>query len=606
MARKKTEILSLETETIKRRLKVMDLFAIGYGDLGSSIYYALGITALYALGATPIALALAGFVFICTALTYAELSSTFKDSGGSASFARHAFNDLVSFIAGWGLLLDYIVTIAISAFSVGPYLSYFFPLLKDPSYQIGFTSGIILILLSINLIGVKESTRVSLVLMLFTLITQTIIVIIAGFSTFDLSVLLENMKIDSGGINSPTWPQFWKGTAMAMVAYTGIESIAQLGAETKKPQKNVPKAILLTMYILIAMYLLLSSVALSSITPQELSTTYQQDPIAGIVSKLSFGKAFLGPWIGVLAAILLFVAANAGLIGASRLSFNLGEYYQLPRFFYKLHPKFQTPCNALIIFSILSIVIVIASKGELSFLADLYNFGAMLAFTSAHISLLVLRYKHPEMERPFKIPFNITIKGKAYPIAAIIGAISTISVFILVVFTKPDGRNLGVIWMVLGTLLYFLYRKRFQLKAAGRLKIEKVKPPEFKPLDIKKIFVPIFNNKNADQIIDIAIDTAMLHQSKIVCVDFEDIPYAVPIRTQLVDLTHSKLKSWKALSESKGIEFELYTYRSHHVYEDALEITKKCSADLVISSEVEKEFLKKLRKKNKVSVWICT
>ena len=126
-----SNIPQIDKGTLKRVLGVFDLFAIGYGDLGSSIYYALGVTALFALGATPIAMILAGIVFICTALSYAEMSAAFHESGGSASYARHAFNDLVSFIAGWGLLLDYIVTIAISAFTVGPYLMTFFPALKQ-------------------------------------------------------------------------------------------------------------------------------------------------------------------------------------------------------------------------------------------------------------------------------------------------------------------------------------------------------------------------------------------------------------------------------------------------------------------------------------------
>src|ERR1700733_7745997 len=162
---------------MKRVLKVSDLFAIGYGDLGSSIYYALGVTALFALGATPIALALAGEVFICTALTYAEMTSIVHESGGSASFARHAFNDLISFIAGWGLLLDYIVTIAISAFAIAPYLSYFFPDLKHIPIQITFTIALIGILFVINVLGIKRSTRFSLVLMVLTVITQIIIII---------------------------------------------------------------------------------------------------------------------------------------------------------------------------------------------------------------------------------------------------------------------------------------------------------------------------------------------------------------------------------------------------------------------------------------------
>src|SRR5271163_2755377 len=156
----RTTAVPMHKGVLKRVLGVFDLFAVGYGDLGSSIYYALGITAVFALGATPIALTLAGIVFICTALSYAEMTSLFHESGGSASFARHAFNDLISFIAGWGLLLDYIVTIAISAFTVGPYLSYFAADLKDPTNQICFSIGVIAVLYILNFIGIKQSTRV--------------------------------------------------------------------------------------------------------------------------------------------------------------------------------------------------------------------------------------------------------------------------------------------------------------------------------------------------------------------------------------------------------------------------------------------------------------
>src|SRR3990167_4443991 len=133
----------LDRGNLHRVLNALHLFAIGYGDVGSSIYYALGVTTLYALGATPLALALAGIVFFCTVLTYAELAAAMPESGGSCSFARRAFNDLVSFIAGWALLLDYIVTIAISAYSVGPYLGIFFPVLKTTFGNIPFAMGAI-------------------------------------------------------------------------------------------------------------------------------------------------------------------------------------------------------------------------------------------------------------------------------------------------------------------------------------------------------------------------------------------------------------------------------------------------------------------------------
>ncbi|MBI3236899.1 MAG: amino acid permease, partial [Chlamydiales bacterium] len=391
---------------------VFDLFAIGYGDLGSSIYYALGITALYALGATPISLGAAGIVFICTALTYVEMTSIFHESGGSASFARHAFNDLVSFIAGWGLLLDYIVTIAISAFAVGPYLAYFYEPLYHPGVQISFSISLVFILFLMNVFGVKQSTRISLLLTTFTILVQAIVITVGFGTILDLSHIFEQMQIGVPGVNwSPSWDEFIKGTAMAMVAYTGIESIAQLAAEAQKPAKTVPRAVALTMVVLIIIYLGISIVALSAVSPHDLGTKYILNPLAGIVDALPLGKQLLSPCIAILASVVLTVAANAGLIGSSRLSFNMGEYYQLPRIFYRLQPRFRTPIVSLAFFSLVASFIILASKGKMDFLADLYNFGAMIAFTSAHLSLIVLRIKKPHLKRPFKIPFNIRIRG---------------------------------------------------------------------------------------------------------------------------------------------------------------------------------------------------
>lgn len=601
----KEKMLSLSDEPIKRSLGILDMFSIGYGDLGSSIYYALGITALYALGATPIALGLAGIVFVCTALTYAEMASCFKDSGGSASFARHAFNDLISFVAGWGLLLDYIVTIAISAFSIGPYLAYFIPELTETSFQIGLTCGFIFILFLLNLIGIKESTRVSLILTLSVLVTQTVIIGIVAFTEVNLSEFISGLKINSGGPDSPTWPQFFKGTAMAMVAYTGIESIAQLGAEAKRPQKNVPKAIVLAFYVLIAMYLGLSVVALSVLSPHELATTYQEDPIAGIVAKLPFASHVMGPWLGLLAASLLFVAANAGLIGASRLSFNLGEYYQLPRFFYKLNHRFKTPQNALIVFAILSMIIVIASKGSLTFLADLYNFGAMIAFTSAHCSLLAIRYKYPKMDRPFKIPLNITFRKKSYPISAILGALCTSSVLILVIITKPYGRNLGILWMAAGLGLYFYYRRYKKIKAAGTVAIEKVPAPSIKKLKIGRIVVLIEKEEHFNNLMKIALDTALSYNAHIYVAYTLDIPYLAPIDTQLIQMQDSKFKSWQALAESQNIHLSYHTIRARHLDSAIIDLMDEEHGDLLITADAHKKLLLKLKKAAK-KVWICS
>ncbi len=578
-------ISQLDKGPLKRVLEVKDLFAIGFGDLGSSIYYALGITAFFALGATPIALALAGLVFVCTALTYAEMSSALPESGGSASFARHAFNDLISFIAGWGLLLDYILTIAISAFAVAPYLAFLTQSLKVTSIQIGFTIGLIVILFFINARGVKHSTRISWVLTLFTLVTQFGIIVIGLIWALNLETLIDHLRINVANASwSPTWPEFWKGTAMAMVAYTGIESIAQLSAEAKSPSKTVPRAVIYVIFVLMATYIGIAMVALSTVPIHELGTTYEQDPIAGIVHYMPVGKAFLGPWVGILAAILLFVASNAGLMGASRLAFNMGEYYQLPRFFYQIHPRFRTPMISLGFFAVLAIGVILLSRGKLSFLADLYNFGAMIAFFSAHVSLIVLRIKKPELLRPFRAPLNIKIRGHKIPLTAIVGALSTFAVRCLIVITKPDGRYLGLTWMTIGIVMYFIYRRKKKFIATGQLTIEKVKVPDFKALAIQKILVPI-KNIGATETLQMACEIAKLHQAKLVILHVIEVPFSVPLDSPLPyreNIGQALLQRMEAIAREYNIEIEVEMIHSRSVVESILEIAKEQKADLIV------------------------
>ncbi|MFI5334093.1 MAG: amino acid permease [Chlamydiales bacterium] len=527
-------VTQIEKRKLRRVLNVSDLFAIGFGDLGSSIYYALGITALYALGATPIALGLAGLVFVCTALTYAELTSMFHESGGTASFARHVFNDLISFIAGWGLLFDYIITISISAFAVAPYLGFFFSGLEgNISLNIGVTIFLILLLMVINIFGVRQSTRMSFVLVTATIATQVLIIFIGFVWLLDLPGILDHLRINIPGAPlSPSWPEFWKGTAMAMVAYTGIESIAQLGAEAKTPAKTVPRAVLITMVVLVVMYLGIAITALSAISPHELGTTFVNDPIAGIVKHIPFGSEFLGAWVGVFAAFLLFTASNAGLIGASRLSFNMGEYYQLPRFFFSLHKRFRTPYVALTFFAIVSIAIVLASRGRMAFLADLYNFGAMLAFFFAHLSLIVMRIRKPGLARPFRVPLNIPFGKYSIPITAVVGCLATMSVWCLVVITKPEGRYFGFAWMTFGVCMYLYYRRKKQIAPMGQLEIQRIHLPHYQPLTIKKILVPTRGDGQTESV-QVACELARLHNATLTGVHIIEVPASMPLDAAL-------------------------------------------------------------------------
>lgn len=587
----------LDKGHLHRVLNTSGLFAIGYGDVGSSIYYALGVTTLYALGAAPLALALAGIVFFCTVLTYAELATAMPESGGSCTFARRAFNDLTSFIAGWALLLDYIVTIAISAYSVGPYLNNFFPALSTTMGNMPVTLLVLGILLGLNIIGIKESTRVSLLLCLFDIVTQLVII------TFGLILLMEllNPAAFLGHLQqlwlhlqigvadsawSPTWPGFWKGVGMAMVAYIGVESIAQLAGEARRPNRTVPRAMVSAMITLFVLYFGISTIALTALTPQELTTTYLEDPIAGIAASMPFGREYLAPWVGLLGGTILFIAANAGLIGASRLTFAMSEHFTLPRLFYRLHPKFKTPYVSLVAFTLLAAVVVLWA-GHLTHIADLYNFGAMLSFALAHLSLLGLRVREPDLERPFRVGWNIRLGRFEFPLTAILGLLGTAAVWVDVILTKPTGRTLGFAWMGAGIGLYLWYRRRQKLPAAARLEIEKLTVPGYKDVTIRKILVPAISSA-APETIQFAAKLAKPHGAQVTAFHVIEIPPSLPLDTffpEKLALADSIMEQAQAIGREYEVPIDAQIKQARFAGETIVEEAKEGGYDLIILSD---------------------
>ncbi|MBI2094165.1 MAG: universal stress protein [Candidatus Omnitrophica bacterium] len=589
-----SRVTVLDRGNLHRVLNTPQLFAIGYGDVGSSIYYALGVTTLYALGAVPLALALAGVVFFCTVLTYTELTTAMPESGGSCSFARHAFNDLVSFIAGWALLLDYIVTIAISAYSIGPYLSNFIPALKSSVGNVPFTLGILGVLLGLNVLGIKESTRVSLLLCIFDIATQLAIIglglvllmqIAQPAQFFEhLQQLWNHMQIGVPGMaSSPTWPQFWKGVGMAMVAYIGIESISQLAGEARHPDKTLPRATISTMITLFVLYFGVSTIALTALTPQELTTGYLEDPIAGIAASMPFGREYLAPWVGLLGATILFVAANAGLIGASRLTFAMSEHFTLPRLFYRLHPRFKTPYVSLIAFTLIAGLIVMGAR-NLTHIAELYNFGAMLSFALAHLSLLGLRVRQPGLPRPFKIGWNIHIGRFELPFTALLGFLGTTAVWVDVIFTKPAGRNLGFLWMGVGLLSYFWYRHQQKLPAAARLQIERLQVPGYQPVSVQKILVPI-TSAHTNDVMQFAAKLAKTHGAEVTALTVIEIPPTLPLDTffpEKLAIADSLMEQAQAIGREYELPVDAQVKQARFAGETIVEIAKEGNYDLVI------------------------
>ena len=449
---------------LKRVLGVSALFSAGYGNVGSSIYYALGIVALVAMGATPIVLGIAGILFIFTALTYAEGTAMLPEAGGSASFARHGFNDAAGFIAGWALMLSYIVTISISAFTIPPYLGFFWePFKGDPIICTVTSMGIVVLLMLINIFGVKETSLLNIGAAILDITTQVSLVIIGFIFLFNPPVLFHRI-ID----NWPTPGNLIFGIALASIAYTGIETMSQMAEETKQPEKKVPKALIMMIVTVLVIFAGISLISLSAMTPQELATDWSRDPVAGIAASLPIGLLcdILKPLIALLAGTILLIATNAGLIGISRLAFSLGAHKLQPSILSRVHHRFKTPYISIILFSMIALVILTPgffAANVFENMGALYAFGSLLAFMFAHASILSLRVKKPELERPFKLGWNIRIKGREMPISTIIGLLATTTIWIIILITQPYCRWVGIIWMAAGFIIYCLYRRKEHL-----------------------------------------------------------------------------------------------------------------------------------------------
>jgi APA family basic amino acid/polyamine antiporter len=496
----------IETHGLRKTVGVGGLFSAAYGNVGSSIYYALGLVAVHALGLTPVVFMAAGLLFAITAKSYSEGAAMFPEAGGASSFARHAFNESVSFFAGWALTLDYILTIALSAFSVPHYLGAFFPPLLHNPWDIIGGLVVIALLAVLNIRGLGESSKVNVTLACVDLATQIVLVIIGVFLVLNPSRLVNQVHLGT----APSVSQLIFALSIAMLAYTGIETISNMAEEATDPGKQVPRAVNLVVLAVLVVYFGMSVVALSALPVVEhsvyvhghfqhhfvtqLGTKYQDDPVLGIVQ--SFGlhgllRIGLKDYVGLLASTILFVATNAGVIGISRLSWSLSEHRQLPGLFARLHSRYRTPWFTIVFFSVLAGLLLI--PGQTSFLGNLYSFGAMLSFTTAHVAVIALRVKEPDLPRPYRIPGNVMIRGKAIPVMAVFGAIGTFAAWCAVVALHPEARAIGIPWMVIGVGGYFFYRRRQGLDPFKQYRVQRhQRPAFFVELEYRSAIVPIF------------------------------------------------------------------------------------------------------------------
>jgi basic amino acid/polyamine antiporter, APA family len=665
MARRKHR----EGQSLHKVLGVPALFSTAYGNVGSSIYYALGVTALYAMGLTPAVLVLTGLLFMTTAWTYSEATAMLPEAGGSSSFARRAFNEFLSFGAGWALMLDYIITMAISAFFVPNYLAAFWPILKVRPYNSIGGIIVVILLVAINVFGIKEAARLNIVLAILDLATQALLMVVGLALLFRPAILINSIHL---GI-APTWTQFIYGISIGTIAYTGIETVSNMAEEAANPGKDVPRAVNLVLIAVLAVYTGMSLVGLTAMPVKadvvpydpatkmtvpvkvvlpdpknqpngpwvfadnraqqihvavtrtstgsstgtidaqkpvakpylvnghwrvnlygsQISNVYLDDPLQGIVqnipNELSWLRAILKPWIGILAATILIIGTNAGIIGVSRLAYSMGQHRQIPPALGRVHPKRLTPYVSIMLFGAVACALI--APGSTKLLAELYAFGAMISFTMAHISVIALRYKEPALERPFRTPFSIPFRGGSLPLTAVVGAVGTFTVWCIVVATHPDGRIIGFSWMGVGLVTYVVYRRRKGYSLTRT--VERVVLPEAvaSDIDYDQILVPIVGSRITDEMVVLACQLATEKKSSIDALYVIEVPMNLPLDARLANeraRAQGVLSAATAIAGQFGVLMRPHVITARGAGRAIVDIAEERKSEVIIIGSVRK------------------
>jgi len=485
-ASRRPENLARQTEeqTLRREVGWYGSFAMGYADVGADIYVAIGLVAVFAGGASPLAFLIASVTYIATGLAYSELATTYPYAGGAHIYAMKAFNDLVGFVAGWAVMLDYTVDMALFSLASAGYLSFFVPSIKTGHLvfyllgirlsipHLGLIAGVLVaFLLVVNVIGIRESSIFNEVLVSFDLVVEAVILVSGLLLAFSLARFLGQVgtfgspephaNIAYSLVNLGVQDQnFIYGITIAMTSFIGIESIAQAAEETKRPDRWIPRANKLSIVSVVVFAVGLSAISMGMMGWQELAAA-RNDPIRAIAAHIPVIGPYLAPIVAATGFAICYVSTNTGVIGVSRIVYSMGRFDLLPRWFYKVHPKFKTPIRTIFVFG--AIGTALALVGELTFVADLYNYGALLSYIIVNVCLVVLRNKEAGAYRAWKVPGTITFRfqDRTYyiPFISVIGAISCAILWGLILTFHEGGRILGTAWVIIGIVGFVALRK---------------------------------------------------------------------------------------------------------------------------------------------------
>lgn len=580
---------------LQRALGAPALFSIAYGEIGSSIYFALGIIALHALGFTPVVLLAAGLLFLLVTLSYAEGTGAIRETGGAATFVRIAFNDLVGFITGWAIFLDYLIVIALSALFLPNYLSRAIGVedLRRSPWNVVAAVGVIWAIALARLVRRSRLYTFVIVVAVLDLFTQLLLVVLGFALVFSEHALTRGTSLGA----SPTWHGIAFALPLAMLAYTGLETIANFAEETRRPGIDIPRAVLGSVGLVVVLYVLIALVGLSAFPPAEgttlLGTEWLRAPLMGIVDVLGghlpgWIGAPLRVYVGITGALILLAAATTSISGFTRLAYSLGEHGQLPRAYGRLHRRtLASPAAVVSAGAIASALVLVTSKldNPVAFLASLFSFGILLAFTAAQLAVIKLRFSQPMWRRPFKVPFGIRVRGGELPIPSLVGAVLTFAIWIVALATHEGARYAGPAWLAAGLVVYTLTRRSHAQGLTQHVVASDEQAHGLPGATFSSILVPLKLGDIGEEMVATAVKLAQEQNAKVQALHVVRVPLDEPLDAELVDQEEqaaASLAEAQLLGSDHGVEVRGHTVRARSIGEAIVSQAHELDVDLIV------------------------
>ena len=566
----------------QRVLDAPALFSIAYGEIASSLYFALGIVAAYALGLTPLVLLGAGIFFLIVALSYAEGTAAIPETGGAATFVRRAYNDAWGFVTGWALALDYLIVIALSALFLPHYLGTALSIdeLRETPWDVVVAVCVIAAITGIRLVRHSQLHVAGLVVAGLDLATQLLLVLLGLALVFSPDALTEGVSVGT----APTWDDLAFALPLAMLAYTGLETVANLAAETREPGRTLPRSLFSAIGLVVVLTAAVAVVGISAFPVEDGRTALGEEwlkaPLAGIVDALSADlPGFVGDglrvYVGLTGALVLLAAATTSISGFTRLAHSLGEHRGLPRTFGRLNRRTLVSPAAILTAAAIPIGLLVGTSvadDEVAFLASLYSFGVLLAFAAAQLAVIRLRLTEPDLPRPFRAPL----------VAPLVGVPLAIGVWIVAMVTHPAARYAGPVWLAAGLVVYAASRH-----AAGRGLIEDTVPAEQLPpgVEYQRVLVPMKLGAIGEEMVATAVAIAKERGASVDALFVIRVPLEHALDAPLHDLEEeaaASLAEAALLGDENGVHVEPIGVRSRAIGKAIVETAAERDADLIV------------------------